>query len=125
MELNHIALTVTDHQEVIDFYQDILGFQTMRVFELEEQLSDKIFGIKTDVAVAVLTRDELTLEIFISKTPLKHGFGHICLNVKKRDEIIRKAKALKYKIVSIDRGTYDLIFISDKNGNLFELKEIK
>ncbi len=125
MELNHIALTVTGHQEITDFYQDILGFQTMRVFELEEQLSEKIFGIPSDVAIAVLTRDELTLEIFISKTPVKPGFAHICLNVRNRDEIIRKAKALGYRIVSIDRGSYDLIFISDKNGNLFELKEIK
>jgi len=125
MELNHIALTVTDHQEIIDFYQDILGFQTMRVFELEEKLTEKIFGIQTDVAIAVLTRDELTFEIFISQTPLRHGFAHICLNVKNRDAIIRKAENLGYEVISIDRGSYDLIFIRDKNGNLFELKDIK
>jgi len=123
MELNHIALTVTNHQEITDFYQDILGFQTMRVFELEEQLSEKIFGISTDVAVAVLTRDELSIEVFVSNTPVIQGFGHICLNVDKRVEIIRKAKAMSYKVISIDRGSYDLIFIKDKNGNLIELKE--
>jgi catechol 2,3-dioxygenase-like lactoylglutathione lyase family enzyme len=123
MELNHIALTVTNHQEITDFYQDILGFQTMRVFELEEQLSEKIFGISTDVAVAVLTRDELSIEVFVSNTPVIQGFGHICLNVDKRGEIIRKAKAMSYKVISIDRGSYDLIFIKDKNGNLIELKE--
>ncbi len=124
MELNHIALTVTNHQEIIDFYQDILGFQTMRVFELESQLSWKIFGIPDDVAIAVLSKDELTLEIFISNKPIKPGFGHICLNVKNRETIIRKAKAMGYNVVSIDRGSYDLIFIKDKNGNLFELKDI-
>ncbi len=123
MELNHIALTVTNHQEITNFYQDILGFQTMRVFDLKEELSEKIFGIPVDVAIAVLTRDELSLEIFISDTPIKNGFGHICLNVEKRDGIIRKAKAMNYKVVSVDRGSYDLVFIKDKNGNLFELKE--
>ena len=125
MELNHIALSVTSHQEITNFYQDILGFQTMRVFDLKEELSEKIFGIPADVAIAVLTRDELSLEIFISNAPTKHGFGHVCLNVEKRDEIIKKAKAMNYKVVNVDRGSYDLVFIKDKNGNLFELKEIK
>ena len=47
MKLEHVALSVTDRKEIERFYQDILGMEVIRSFQLDQALAVDIFGIPT------------------------------------------------------------------------------
>lgn len=66
MNLEHIALTVTDYKEISRFYQEILGFSEVRSFVLKKDLAREIFGIEKETKVFHLQKDDLLLEIFLS-----------------------------------------------------------
>ncbi len=66
MNLEHIALTVTDYKEISRFYQEILGFSEIRSFVLKKDLAREIFGIEKETKVFHLQKDDLLLEIFLS-----------------------------------------------------------
>lgn len=65
----------------------------------------------------------LLLEIFVTTEQYKQGFKHICILIKNREELIEKTAQNSYKCIRIKRKKSDLIFIKDKGGNLFEIKE--
>ncbi|MBC8486375.1 MAG: hypothetical protein H8D45_10090, partial [Bacteroidetes bacterium] len=52
------------------------------------------------------------------------GFDHICLAIKDRETLITKAEAQNYECIRRKRDIFDLIFIKDKSGNIFEIKEM-
>lgn len=123
MKLEHIALTISDIEEVRNFYVDILEMKELKTFILKNELAQKIFNINKDTYAFFLQKDDLFLEIFISDEKIKQGFNHICFAVKNRESLVNKSKAQNYKCIRIERGFSDLIFIKDKNGNIFEIKE--
>ncbi|MBC8185109.1 VOC family protein [candidate division KSB1 bacterium] len=123
MKLEHIALTIEDAKEIKDFYIDILEMKEVKTFVLNKILAQKIFGIQKDTNVFYLQRNNLFLEVFITGEKLKQGFDHICLSVKDRETIVTKAEPQNYECVRIKRDVFDLIFVKDKSGNIFEIKE--
>ena len=125
MKLEHIALTISDIDEVKNFYIDIIEMKELKNFVLKKELTQKIFNINTDTSVFFLQKDDLFLEIFLSDEKFKQGFNHICISVKDRENLITKAEAQNYECIRIERDFSDLIFIKDKSGNVFEIKEIE
>lgn len=123
MKLEHIALTIAEAKEIKDFYINILGMREVKTFVLNKILAQKIFGIQKDTNVFYLQKNDLFLEIFITDEKLKQGFDHICLAIKDRENFVTKTEAQKYKCIRIKRDIFDLIFIKDKSGNIFEIKE--
>ena len=123
MNLEHIALNVTDPKEVIDFYQNVLGMVERKFFLLEKELAKQFFSISKDTSVYLMQKDELFLELFVVDKSYNQGFNHICIEVKNREDIVSKAKN-SYKCIRREREHFDQIFISDKSGNIFEIKEI-
>lgn len=111
-------------REIRDFYQDILGFKIVRSFKITKDLVKKIFDIGREADVFLLQKNDFFLEIFIDKEKIINNFSHICVNLENRDDIIKMAKNEDYKCRIIPRQEFDLVFIEDKNGNIFELKEI-
>jgi catechol 2,3-dioxygenase-like lactoylglutathione lyase family enzyme len=124
MKLEHIALTVLSHKEISDFYHDILGFEIVKEFELNQDLSEKIFNISTTAQIFFMKKNDLFFEIFVGLKITKIGYNHICLSLSNREKIYKKAIALGYSTIRIARDTNDIIFLKDKSGNLFEIKEI-
>lgn len=122
--LNHIGITIREAREIRDFYQDILGFKIVRSFKITKDLVKKIFDIGREADVFLLQKNDFFLEIFIDKEKIINNFSHICVNLENRDDIIKMAKNGDYKCRIIPRQEFDLVFIEDKNGNIFELKEI-
>ena len=122
--LKHIALTVTDSKELNNFYEDILGFKSVRTFELNEDLAQKIFGISKKLTVHHLQREDLILEIFLSPVLVNHQYSHICLALINRDAVYQLAVDKGYDCISIERDVSNMIFVKDKSGNLFELKSV-
>ena len=122
MKLNHSALTISDTAEINNFYHDILGLKHDRTFELNKTLSSKIFGIPANTPVYIMKKNNLVLEIFVASQKNKQGYNHICLEIKNREEVFRKAINKNYKCIRIERESNDLLFIKDNYGNTFEIK---
>ncbi|MBL7128675.1 MAG: VOC family protein [Ignavibacteria bacterium] len=123
MKLEHIALTISEPEEVKNFYKDILGLTEVKTFAIKESLANDIFGLNEEASVFLLQKDNLLLEVFIRQETKRQSFNHICLSVNDRESLFRRAKQKNYECIRIERDTYDLIFIKDKSGNVFEIKE--
>ena len=124
MKLEHIALMISDIEEVKNFYIDILEMKELKSFVLKNELAQEIFNMSNDTVAFLLQKDDVFFEIFVSDEKLKQGFNHICISVKDREKLVGKSKAKNYNCIRIAREFSDLIFINDKNGNIFEIKEI-
>ncbi len=122
MKLEHIAVSIHEVEEIKDFYQEILGFKIIRKFELNQELSARLFGIEQQAEIYLMGREGIFLEIFISKTAKKEHLNHICISVNDRDDLIEKIRKNNYKFAIINRNSYDLVFIYDRSGNIFEIK---
>ncbi len=125
MELQHIAISISDSRELEAFYQNILGFTFQRSFTIDSTLSRQIFDIPEQAQVSIVQNGNIVLEIFETGNIKDCGYAHICLSVPDRETIAQKAELKNYNCLRIPRGEYQLIFIRDKDGNIFELKESK
>lgn len=123
MKLNHIALTIQNKEELVSFYQNILGFSLEYQFEIDATLSGTIFGIDKQVEVYRYSKDNLHFEFFIATEKTMPAFAHIGLDVEDREAMAEKCKKAGYEVTRMEREEkYDLIFVRDKAGNKFELK---
>lgn len=122
MKLEHIALTVNHENEIRDFYQDVLGMEPARTFTLNAELAFSIFGADHEVPVFLLEKEGLVLEVFVSANEIPHGFNHICISVPERELFVQNAVDRNYDVTRIERDHGDLVFLSDKSGNVFEIK---
>jgi len=124
MKLEHIALSVSDYKEIEKFYTNVLGMKQIKNFVLRKELVANIFDINEEVSVFLLQKDKVIFEIFITTEYRKQAFDHVCISIKNREEFINKVLLNGYKVIRIDREIFDLIFIKDKDGNIFEIKEM-
>jgi len=123
MKLEHIALTINNHDEIIDFFHNVLEMKTVKAFTLNSELSSTIFNIKKGVHVYLLKKDSLIIEIFVSPVKISHGYSHVCISVSEREIMMQNAIKFEYEVIQIERENSDLVFIKDKSGNTFEIKE--
>ncbi|MEA1897975.1 MAG: VOC family protein [Bacteroidota bacterium] len=124
MKLEHIALSVSDNKEIKKFYTNILGMKQIKTFVLRKGLAVNIFGVNEEITVFLLQRDKVIFEIFITTGYRKQAFDHVCISLKNREKFINKVLLNGYKVIRIERELFDLIFIKDKDGNIFEIKEM-
>lgn len=123
MKLNHIAITISDISELEGFYRGLIGMKDVRSFNLIKDKAVKIFGIEKETTAYLLQKDNLFLEVFILPQIIEKGFNHICISVPDREELVKQAKHKSYVVVRIEREQFDLIFIKDNSGNIFEIKQ--
>lgn len=123
MNLEHVALNITDQKEIEGFYCDIFGMSEIRHFILNKNLAMEIFGIEKETTVYQLKKNEIFLEIFLIPERFENGFSHLCISISNREEIANKADQNGYSCMRLKRGNSDMIFIKDKSGNIFELKQ--
>ncbi len=123
MKLNHIALSIQNKEEIIDFYQNILDFCFEYKYEIDETLSSTIFNIEKPVEVFKYSKNDLYFEFFITTEKTIPAFAHIGIELEDREVIIEKCKKAGYQVTRVERKEkHDLLFVSDKAGNKFELK---
>ena len=123
MKLEHIALTIVDQADIESFYQNILGTSVISNFVLEKDLARQIFEINRDTPVFLMKNDNLLLELFISPERNQQDFKHICISIENRKELAEKAIQDGYECIQLRREKSELIFIKDRSGNIFEIKE--
>ena len=123
MNLEHVALTITDYNEIEQFYHEILEMNKRKSFVLDKVLARDIFGIEEETKVFLLQKDELLLEIFLAPEQHHHSFNHLCISTSHREEIVKKATQHSYKCLRLKRENSDMIFVTDNSGNIFEIKQ--
>jgi len=123
MIYNHIGLTISESSDIRNFYQNILGMELRRKFVLNHFLAKTIFGIEKELEVYYGKIGNLKLELFITDQEISKTCNHICLSVSERDKFIEKITKNGYEYIVLKREISDLVFVKDKSGNLFEIKE--
>ena len=123
MKIEHVALTISNPDEINNFYHDILGMNEVKSFTLDKNLAVNIFGLNAETSVYQMQKNDLILEIFVTSKQKKENFDHICLVISDRETLFNKAKQNSYGCIRIERDVFDLMFIKDKYGNIFEIKE--
>jgi len=121
--IHHAGLTITDPSEIKNFYQNILGLTIKKEFTLKKDLNQKLFGFYEDVPVTMLSNGKADIEVFVTDLPARSNYSHLCIEVEDRDALIKKVKENNYPHTVIERDVYPLVFIQDKFGNCFEIKE--
>ena len=124
MKLEHIAITVSEPADIKDFYLDILGMKEVKKFVLNKVLANKIFGINNETLVFLLQKEDIFLEVFVTPEQKKQSFEHICFAVNNREELVENCLRQNYECIRIERDLFDLVFIKDRSGNIFEIKTI-
>jgi catechol 2,3-dioxygenase-like lactoylglutathione lyase family enzyme len=122
MKLNHIGLNISDISEIDHFYTSVLKFWPNRKYEPTDVMSRTVFQRRSEGQVFRVQNAELVFELFLTEEKQTTGFQHICLEVNDRDHMAEKAKAFGYPVIRIEREPYDMLFLKDKAGNIFELQ---
>lgn len=123
--LQHIALTISDSEEIENFYEDILLFNLRHKFSLSKGTSMQFFNIEEKADVYVMEHHNTQLEIFLSPGKERKVFSHICLAYWKAEIAYKKAVEHGYKALVKMNPVNNTCFIWDKSGNMFEIKHIQ
>lgn len=123
MKLKHIALNIQKEEELVSFYENVLGFHLIRKYELNAEFAQKIFGIDAKTDVYIYSNFTMYLELFVLPEKTNPGFAHICTEMEDRDIVVERCKKAGYPIIKIEqKEKEDLLFIMDNAKNKFELK---
>jgi len=104
MEILHTGLAVSSEEKADRFFIDILELEKSEPKILDKKLTQAIFGINNELFVI-------------------HYQDHSCIKVTDLAKIVNKCKEAGLKVVEVPKGSVVITFISDYDGNLFELKE--
>lgn len=120
--LNHVAIPVRFPADIQDFYCKILGFIELYAFSIDRETAFRIFGVDCVLKVTVVERENFKIELYHFEIQAGMAVSHICLNLPVIDDVCRAAENAGYKVVVIDQPEKKLAFITDRSGNLFEIK---
>lgn len=118
-------MNIEAKEELTDFYQNVLNFHLVHQYELSATFASQIFGIEKQIEVFIYSNDRIDLELFVYPDKTKQGFAHICVEMEARDIVADRCKDAGYRIIKIERHDKpSLLFVMDKTGNKFELKNV-
>lgn len=123
MKLEHVALSITDPEDINHFYQDILGMKKVKDFVITRSLANDLFCIDTDTQMYLYQKDQVFFELFIINKLRLESFNHTCIAVPDRRSVFEAAQKKGYTCIHKQKEKSELLFIKDKSGNLFELKD--
>lgn len=125
MKVIHLALVCSSEGNSDRFYKEILGLNKIKSSIVPPNIINKISSKDEEIKVITYGNNELLLEIFIvdSLKAKKPELNHICLEVQDREGFINICSLHGLEPIKIVKGDTILIFITDYDNNLFEIKE--
>lgn len=120
-----IAVSSSDRADLV--FEHIFEMKRLYSFEIEKDIVDVLFGGSSGMSVRVYDAGTTRLEVFITPEAASYpaGFHHICLGVPDRNRLLKKARAAELEVRRYERSNgSDVIFVVDRDGNLYEIKEI-
>ena len=121
----HTGLAASSEKKADRFFIDILGLEKSEPKIIDKKLSHALFGIDAELLVIHYRSEALDYEVFIHqayKAPEKQ-IAHSCIKVNDLKTIVGKCKDGGLKVIEVPKGSGLITFISDYDGNLFEVKE--
>jgi len=124
MILRHVALTCSSEEKSDKFYNSLLGLQKSAPKTIPAALSKTLFDINSELTIINYLNEYLHFEIFLTSHNNRsvRRIEHVCLEVDDLAVFLEKCRILQVKIVQVPREDKLLTFISDDDGNLFEIK---
>jgi len=127
---NHIGLFSDDPQELIPFYEEMLGFERGETKLLPAEVTEKIFGINSRCSLIKLVFGRVVLEVFsledkeLEKRPsVTKGYNHWGLAVKDRASFVSVLEKRGIPIIRVENRGRHVVFIRDPESNLIEIFE--
>ena len=78
----HMGITINEQNDIKAFYKDVLGLKEVKTFDLYQDMSEKIFGIRRPVQVMHFSCEDLHLELFLTDKEQKPIYNHICISLQ-------------------------------------------
>ena len=124
MILRHVALTSSSEEKSDNFYQALLGLNKSKPKTIPPALSKALFDINSELKIINYLDENLHFEIFFTSpnNSSVRRIEHVCLEVDDLAAFLEKCRTLQVKIVQVSKEDKLLTFISDDDGNLFEIK---
>jgi catechol 2,3-dioxygenase-like lactoylglutathione lyase family enzyme len=123
--LKHVALVCSSENNSDKFYKDLLGLEKKDTKVLPRTLGRQIFNLDAEYTIVNYTDNTMHFEIFLDKQgdAYRSGLAHICIEVDDFSEFLKRCRSMGTHIRQIPKGNGVITFISDFDGNLFEIKE--
>jgi catechol 2,3-dioxygenase-like lactoylglutathione lyase family enzyme len=124
MILKHLALVCSTESGSDRFYGDLLGLQKLNSKTLSAALSKQIFKVESEYKLINYAAAGVHFEIFVGPVPYAgvNKIDHVCLEIEDMDSFLEKCRSMGIAITQIPKGNSTITFISDDDGNLFEIK---
>lgn len=94
--MNHTSFTVSNLQESVDFYQNVLGLELISLADRNEEFSSAVTGIRgAKLNIAYLRAPNCSIELIeytgaagvrLDTATNNTGSAHICFNIRDFDE---------------------------------------
>jgi len=127
MKLKHVGLVYRSEENADRFLRDVLGLKKSEPKTISRELSKAIFDKDREMTMVNYTDDSLQFEVFIdSRHPGKtRPVEHVCLEVEDMRDFLESCGRAGVSIRRVPRGDSLLVFVTDSDNNLFEIKEKK
>ncbi len=136
MNLLHVALACSSEENADKFYRGLLGLEKAGPKVLPSSLALEIFGIESDFTLINYMDESIHFEVFIKSGDASPGMtkkelidgrppiDHVCLAVEDLRLFLEKCSADGISVTRVPKGDTVVTFISDYDGNLFEIKQM-
>jgi catechol 2,3-dioxygenase-like lactoylglutathione lyase family enzyme len=125
MEYIHTGLAVSSEEKADRFYRDILGLEKSAPKTIDRNTIHAIFGIDSERVVMHYRSELVDFEIFVCPgyTAPEKQIAHSSFKVTDLADCVRQCREAGVDVIEVPKGSALLIFISDFDGNLFEMKQ--
>ncbi|MCP5044574.1 MAG: VOC family protein [bacterium] len=124
MDLIHIGLVASSEDNANRFFGDLLGLEMTRRSELPRVLAKRLFGVEDGCEILYFEDPSVVFEIFVTgwaeQAPNK--ISHTCIEVEQRSDLLARATGMGFEVIEAPRGEDNIYFLTDGDGNLFEVK---
>ena len=127
MRSMHAGLGASSERNADVFFHELLGLSKHGPAVLPAELCRGVFGINRELTVFNYKAEGIHYEVFID--PAFRGgvptVVHTCLEVDGLEEFLKRCAEKRICVSRTPKGDSFVIFISDLDGNLYEIKERK
>lgn len=123
MLLSHVGLVCTSEENADRFYTGLLGLEKKTPKILSAEISRGLFDVDSEMLIINYERKPLVFEIFIAgqKGATPNRIEHMCLTVDDLESFLARCRAMDVTIVQVPKGDKIISFVSDYDGNRFEI----
>jgi catechol 2,3-dioxygenase-like lactoylglutathione lyase family enzyme len=121
----HTGLAASSEKNADRFFTDILGLEKSEPKIIDKILTHALFGIDEELLMIHYCSETTDYEIFIYQDykAQEKQIAHSCIKVNDLKTIVKKCKDAGLKVIEVPKSSGVITFISDYDGNLFEVKE--